>query len=323
MLVVSENHKNEIQAALDRTDLTIKIDYFSIPANEDLGTADSLRLLHDKISSDVVCISCDTVTDFDLVEAVDVFRKHSASIVGVFFPQRLDCDVVVPGPRTKHKPERDIVGIDAQTNRLVFLASASDFEENLTLKKSLLDKHTDVKIHSALTDSHIYVMRKWVVAYLQHEQGFSTIKGELLPHVVKKQTSRQPKAPEDKAASVVNSVVRNDVFQFAKETEIDLLIREKSTYNDHVGDMKGCYHGNLIRCFAHVTDKACFGTRVNNLPSFWYLNSKVRRFSGIPFPPLIQFRYRSSSCGRGCPVNRSFCVTRNRKYHRTRSTRAA
>lgn len=74
-----------MQTSLEKTDLKIKIEYFTISDNEDLGTADSLRLLHDKITSDVICVSCDIITDVDLKGAIDMFRTHSASVVSVFF----------------------------------------------------------------------------------------------------------------------------------------------------------------------------------------------------------------------------------------------
>lgn len=104
ILIINESQKAEIQSSLEKTDLKIKIEYFAISGNEDLGTADSLRLLQDKITSDVICVSCDIVTDIDLRGAIDMFRKHSASVVSVFFaPQKLG-DIVVPGPKAKHKP---------------------------------------------------------------------------------------------------------------------------------------------------------------------------------------------------------------------------
>lgn len=276
ILIVAEPQKLDIQAALDKTDLSIKVDYFSIPSNEDLGTADSLRLLGDKLIFDVVCVSCDLITDIDLHDALNVFRKHNASVVSVFFnPQINDGTITVPGPKAKHKPERDLVGIDANTNRLVFLASASDFEENLTLPKTLLQKHTNITMHSTLTDSHLYVMKHWVCKYLQHERSFSTIKGELLPHIIKKQLSKPSRMIEDRTASIINSEMKNDIFSFAKEDSLELLIRDTSTYNDHFGDLKDCYHNDVIRCFAYIASKNVVGIRVNTIPSYWIVNNKV------------------------------------------------
>lgn len=168
-----------------------------------------------------------------------------------------------------------MVGIDTHTNRLVFLASASDFEENLTIQKSLLKKHTNVTMHCSLVDAHLYIMKNWVCKYLQHEKSFSTIKGELLPHIIKRQMSKPTKLVDDKTASIVNTEMRNDIFSFAKENELDLLIRNASTYNDHFGDLKDCYHGDVIRCFAYIAERCTLGVRVNTIPSYWAVNNKV------------------------------------------------
>ena len=47
IVIVMENERNDIQQALERTALKIKIDYAIIPGS-DFGTADSLRHIHDK-----------------------------------------------------------------------------------------------------------------------------------------------------------------------------------------------------------------------------------------------------------------------------------
>lgn len=89
---------------MDKTDLEIKIDYTTIPPNDDLGTADSLKLIQDKIKSDVVVVSCDFVSDVKLKGVLDLFRKHDASVVSLLLKQGKSEQIVVPGPKTKYKP---------------------------------------------------------------------------------------------------------------------------------------------------------------------------------------------------------------------------
>lgn len=48
-------------------------------------------------------VSCDTVTNVDLFTMLDLFRKNDASIVMQLFKGCLEADVVVPGPKAKHK----------------------------------------------------------------------------------------------------------------------------------------------------------------------------------------------------------------------------
>lgn len=172
--------------------------------------------------------------------------------------------------------ERDLIGIDAQTNRLVFLASASDFETDVPLPRALLRKHTHIKMYSNLIDSHFYVMKNWIVKYLKYDQNITTLKGELLPYIIKKQLMRPQKQPITNT-SIVNIQDSNDIFQFAKENDLSVSIRDASTYNDHYGDLKGSYHGDLIRCFSYIADSTAFGIRINTLPAYWYINGKVNR----------------------------------------------
>jgi hypothetical protein len=45
------------------------------------------------------------ITDMSLHPVLDVFRKHVAGIVALFFhPQPSDASSVTPGPKTKQKP---------------------------------------------------------------------------------------------------------------------------------------------------------------------------------------------------------------------------
>lgn len=109
ILVVYENQKQEIQTNLDKTDLKIRIDYVTIPSNEDLGTADTLRLLNDKIKTDLLVLSCDVITDVKIQDYLNVFRMHNASLCALFFPSGPKEQVTVPGPKSKHKPGQFVI----------------------------------------------------------------------------------------------------------------------------------------------------------------------------------------------------------------------
>ncbi|XP_072378914.1 translation initiation factor eIF2B subunit gamma [Diabrotica undecimpunctata] len=274
ILVVLEHQKTEIQSTLEKSDLEIKIDYFTISDNEDLGTADSLRLIHDKLKSDVLVVSCDFISDVNLKGLLDQFRANNASVASLLIQPQGNETIIVPGPKSKHKPERDLIGVDTQTNRIVFLASASDFENEISLPVSLLNKHTSIKMYSNLTDSHIYVLKNWVIKYLKSEDSFTSLKGEVLPHIIKKQLGKPPK-PIDTKESILNTKDSGDIFAYAKEDELELAIRKLSSFNDHTGDLKDVYHGDPIRCYAYIAPKDIFGVRVNTLADYWSMNAKI------------------------------------------------
>jgi len=167
IVVVSELAKSDVSASLEKLGLKIKIEIVGIQGAEDLGTADSIRLIHEKIYTDFLVISCDLITNIDILDILNLYRKHNASITALMLPvSKVPDDFVTPGPKNKQKPETDLIGIDNNTGRLVFLASASDFEETINISQRLLRKHTSFTIHSKLMDAHLYVINKWVLDFL-------------------------------------------------------------------------------------------------------------------------------------------------------------
>lgn len=159
----------------------------------------------------------------------------------------------------------------------MFLASASDYVDEVKLPTSLLRKHTNIKMYSNLIDSHVYVLKNCIIKYLKSEDSFLSIKGEFIPHIVKKQLSKPPK-PVDTKESVVNVSNVGDIYSFVKEDELDLAIREASSYNDHIGDLNPAYKNDHIRCYAYLAPNDNIGIRVNTLSSYWSLNGKVGEF---------------------------------------------
>ena len=48
IIVVQETQKSEIQQALERTPIKLKLDFATIPSDLDFGTADSLKHIQDR-----------------------------------------------------------------------------------------------------------------------------------------------------------------------------------------------------------------------------------------------------------------------------------
>lgn len=62
--------------------------------------------------------------------------------------------------------EQDIVGISNSTSRLLLLASVSDYEEVLPMRKDIIKKHGRIGLHSTLLDAHLYIMKKCLLDFL-------------------------------------------------------------------------------------------------------------------------------------------------------------
>lgn len=171
IIIVSETVKMDVCAAIEKFNLKIKTDVVGVPDAENIGTADSIRLIHEKIHSDVIFISTDLIAKIDLSKTIELYHKHNASITTLFFQMpELPESFKQPGPKSKQKSERDLVGIEEETGRLVYFASAVDFTKTITNVNKLVKKHTNILMYSKLMDSHIYIMKKWVLDFLVYHR---------------------------------------------------------------------------------------------------------------------------------------------------------
>uniref|UniRef100_A0A182M0N2 Translation initiation factor eIF2B subunit gamma n=1 Tax=Anopheles culicifacies TaxID=139723 RepID=A0A182M0N2_9DIPT len=284
LVIVQESEKSEIQQRMDRLQLKLKLEYYSIPTDSECGTADSLRLVSDKIKSDVVVLSCDSIIEVNLYPLLSKFREQDASIQMLLMEGGKDQDVVMPGPKSKYKAEKDIIGYEKATSKVLFMASASDFEETVKLSGHLLRENPEMIISSYLLDAHVYIMKKWVVEYLALSDALSAVKGELLPHIIKKQMLQPPIVPENDGTSEYTTKPKvDDIFQFAIYTEMDKKVDTASIFNK---EEKATSHP--IRCYGYFADTSAFGLRVNNVRSFLSCNLRIFEI----FPALTGFTER-------------------------------
>lgn len=171
IVVISESIKTDFNATVEKMNLKIELDVVGVSEAEEIGTADSLRHIHDKIHKDIVVVSSDLIANIDISDTLNIYRKNNASITALLLQMpKLPEDFTVPGPKSKQKPERDLIGIDNETGRIVFLASASDFEETINMSTKLLKKHSNFTVYSKLLDAHLYVISKWVLDFLIHHK---------------------------------------------------------------------------------------------------------------------------------------------------------
>lgn len=262
MVIVLEDDKSNILNALLKCPLTIKYELIVIPSDEDWGTVDSLKHISSRITSDLLVVSGDLITDINLNDVLNLHRKHDAALTTLFFNNGPEEWIELPGIKEKNKPDTDFVGIDKETQRLVFLASASDFEDTLNVPKVLTKKFTSIHLYSRLLDAHVYVMKRWIVDYIVENDEFASVKGELVPHIVKKQLSKPKKPDTQPGTSEKNLNTKKSIFEFsAMESEYENQIRVMSGYNDHRLGNKGVYHDDYkVLCI-------CASPR-----NFWYEN---------------------------------------------------
>ena len=66
--------------------------------------------------------------------------------------------------------EKDLVGIDKSNGQLCFLSSEADLNEVISIKRSLLQEHPCITVHSNLLDAHFYIFEKWVADFVYNDR---------------------------------------------------------------------------------------------------------------------------------------------------------
>ncbi|TRY75345.1 hypothetical protein TCAL_04586 [Tigriopus californicus] len=296
IVVVSEACKSEVNGLAKRYGLDMKLDVVALSAQEDPGTAEALRLVHDRISSPrVIVLSGDLITDLKLHHLTDLHRAHRSALTALFAQNTLDHKTIpVPGPKSKPKKEKDFVGIDKGTNQLCYISSEADLDEFLSVRRSLLMEHPRLSVFTNLIDAHFYIFESWVLDFLAKDESISSIKGELVPHLVKKQHSKNPDQnqpkPEDDVSDLKNNPNKSlhaddpqDIFSYMCTDSMADKSQELSTWTDHTGDLKGAYRNRPLRVYAHVMDTGtCL--RANNLYAYCELNRQISRWMNALAP---------------------------------------
>jgi len=191
IVLVPESAKQEVNKLQERYNLSIKLDIVGIPGQEELGTADSLRLISEKLTgSHIVIVSGDLILEEGMRGMVDMHRMNNAAFTAMLSKSMFDLkNIVVPGAKsTKYKKERDLIGLAG--DQLCLFSAEADVEEEVKMSKKVLRSMARMTVHSNLQDAHLYIMAKWVCDYIIHDKNISTIKGELLPILIKKQFSK-------------------------------------------------------------------------------------------------------------------------------------
>ncbi|CAL9688715.1 unnamed protein product [Knipowitschia caucasica] len=255
-------------------EIRIKLDVVCIQEDGDMGTADSLRHIQQKIKTDILVLSCDLITDVALHEVVDLFRAHNATMA-MLMSKTHEFTETVPGQKGKKKAaeQRDFVGVDHSGKRLLFMANEADLEDGLSIRKSIMRKHPRMHIKTGLEDAHLYCLKKAVVDFITENKSISSIRGELVPYLVRKQfsktinNSKMKEDTEDQSQKTSDCLASHELLISSQDECLLQLAQERSCWNDHRGDMSEAYHGGKLRCYVHIMDQGlCF--RVNTLAAY-------------------------------------------------------
>ncbi len=90
----------------------------------------------------------------------------------------------------------DYVGLDATRTQLCFAAASKDVRDVLRLPRASLRAAGAVSLHTDLLDAQAYVFHSSVLPVLAAKPGFTSVRRDLLPYLVRRQFDTRPYAAD-------------------------------------------------------------------------------------------------------------------------------
>merc|ERR1712127_551165 len=122
------------------------------------------------------------------------------------------------GTKGKYKFEKDLTGLDLNTNRLLFFGAESEIEE-VKIKSKLLSKYSKITWTTNLQDAHFYIIKKSLVDYIIDNNKFFSLKSEFVPFIIKKQFSSLKKSQSKEPSQPDSKKIRPRLFDYIKTDE--------------------------------------------------------------------------------------------------------
>lgn len=169
----------------------LEVELLVVP--DDAGSADALRHIKAKLTTDFVVVAGDVITDVPFQRMADLHRLQGAAATALFRE-------VAPRAAGVAKKEKDLagidfVGVDETGQRILSLEAAADCDGVVSISQSLLRSHPHVQLRTDLVDAHVYIFAPWVLDVLEQKPHFSSAKFELLPYLVRKQFLQKTNLP--------------------------------------------------------------------------------------------------------------------------------
>lgn len=155
--------------------------------DEIVGSADAIRILlsdkyRDKVKSDVIIMSCDTICEVPAFELLDSHRLSNSTFTAVFYRHHPP-EIMSP----IKKGSKTFTAFEATSNTLLYTNSEADVEDDLELRTSMLWKYPRVSLTTGLTDLHLYVCKRKVLDLVKDQEAIARVNTDLLPLLCKAQ----------------------------------------------------------------------------------------------------------------------------------------
>ena len=230
IVVTTDDHYKAISAFLEDEVMDMAIDLVAV--DNDKGSADALRAIRDKLRTDFMVISGDLVSEVPIHNLADVHRISNATVtmllkeeVTKLDPRDAKAAKGAKGKLVDPRPKRDddqvdIFGIatgggemsggdfgdfgdfgggtvDSDAKRVVLMTNKMVLDDELRVSRTLLRRVPSLAVHTDLLDTHFYIFAHWVLDLLDVKKRITSIKGELVPHLVRRQFRGRDAVPPE------------------------------------------------------------------------------------------------------------------------------
>ena len=207
--------------------------------------------------------------------------------------------------------------------RVIFMSNKLDTEDrddHLTVSKQLLRRTPSLTLHTDLLDAHAYVFAHWVLDLLAAKPRISSIKAELVPHLVRRQFRTGAEAlPEEALAAALPSALSLLPRSMSHSMAADSAALDGGgAWGVAGGGAAGLADAgglgadevapkqelDLVRCCAYVLPDTAYCQRANSVSAYAAMNREVVAWpvsTTTPWarPEGIRTKFRDSQVGEG------------------------
>lgn len=300
MILVPDKHQGEIESEIkslgghDARIASTTFEFLSIPMDEQTGTADSLFSIRHRIITDCIILSCDVVTNYPILNMINVYRRHDPSLVSLICTLNPTTMTRCFGSSKSGRGEKDLIGFDdseihgcatsitcelEKQKRMVFFSSESDFGQSIPFSRDMITKCHDLSIHSSYFDAHAYIFRKNVLDLLFKERNIGSIKGEFIPHLVQKQFQEEGEESVDNLSLFDKTALSFDIgcsglfFTRREGSSINCIANIIQTTN---------YSNTSSHNSSSEVEPSIFCLRSNSLSGFIEANKRIALEASFP-----------------------------------------
>eukprot|EP01135_Chromosphaera_perkinsii_P004177 Nk52_evm84s270 gene=Nk52_evmTU84s270 len=261
--------------------------YEICPMAEDVGTADALRMIREKIKMDFIVMSSDTICNASLNDLIALHRTYDSTVTLYLQKMAKLTEQEMKANKKANAMDnklRDFVGLDVSGKRLLCFEPEADLEDNIKIRRAVLSRFPTLTLHNDFLDSHIYVFRRSILNFLAEKKSISSIKGELIPYLVRKQFRN----PSSGASGENSQLGRRTSAAEGLELLYSIASSEarESVFKGLVSKPCGYDNDNdLIRCFVLTEKDGIYltpdGEKMSTPPPVDPMNEKKTRSKQI------------------------------------------